>query len=143
MMESVSTERERGSAMKAFKHYLRLLGILAVLVLLGAGFFEYYSYIFSRRVKGVIEGIERVQLNVALLQNGQAAMDPKLFSFSVAIRQPDGEIITASAEDRQWAVAQKGQCAEAVFYPYPPWQIMKAGTYFNARLDRLFECANK
>lgn len=109
--------------------------ILVGLILVGIGsiFVKYYSFIFSRRVVGTIEKIERVQLNVALMQTTGAPnekLNSELYSFAVAIKQADGEIVTASAEDRQWAVAQQGQCAEAVYYPYPPWKFEKANTYF-------------
>lgn len=130
--------------MQTIKRYLRILLSLVIFGLLAFFFVEFYSYIFSRRVKGVIESIERVQLNVALMQSGSPddRVNPQLFSFSVAVREPNGEILTASAEDRQWAVAKQGLCVEAVFYPYPPWKLMKSGTYFNARLDRLFDCSS-
>lgn len=119
--------------------------ILVGLILVGIGsiFVKYYSFIFSRRVVGTIEKIERVQLNVALMQTTGAPnekLNSELYSFAVAIKQADGEIVTASAEDRQWAVAQQGQCAEAVYYPYPPWKFEKANTYFGARLEKLTEC---
>ena len=130
--------------MQSLKRYLRAVLILIILGFMGMGFVEFYPYIFSRKVSGVIESIERVQLNVSLMQmqGANETVDPKLFSFSVAIRQPDGEIVTASAEDRQWAVAQKGLCVTAVLYPYPFWKVMKAGTYFNARLDKLYDCSS-
>lgn len=131
--------------MNTIKRYLRVLTALVILGLLGMGFVEFYSFIFARKVKGVVESIERVQLNVSLMQNGggdTGNINPQLFSFAVAIREPSGEILTASAEDRQWASVQKGLCVEAVYYPYPPWKVMKAGTYFNARLDRLYDCAS-
>lgn len=120
----------------------------AVFFVLSAGaafvFLNYYPYLFSRRVKGVLVSIERVQLNVSLMQGGaEAAVNPSLFSFAVAIREDNGEIAVASAEDRQWAAAQKGYCVEAVYYPYPPWKVMKSGTYHNARLDSMSECPDK
>lgn len=107
------------------------------------GLINYWPYIFSRKVTGVLLSVDRVQVNVSLMQGSGEKLDPTLFSFAVAIREDTGEIVTASAEDRQWAAAQRGLCAEATYYPYPPWQVMKSGTYFNARLDRLFECPEK
>lgn len=126
--------------MRKIKTGLRIF--LVVLLLIGAGaiYYNFYSYLFARRVKGVIESVERVEINVALLQSRTMGLDPQLFSFSVAIREPSGEIVTASAEDRQWAVARQGQCVEATLYPYPPWNLMKGGTYHNARLDKLSDC---
>lgn len=58
--------------------------------------------------------------------------------------ETSGEIFTASSEDRQWAAVQgEGLCAEAKFFPYPPWQLDKAGTYHGARLLKLWNCSEK
>jgi hypothetical protein len=70
----------------------------------------------------------------------QGIPDEQIFSFGVAIRDSKGEIHTASSEDRQWAVAQAGQCVEAKYFPYAPWELSNAGTYHGARLIRLFDC---
>lgn len=120
-----------------------ITSLLILVILLGAGyiFVHFYSYIFSRKVIGVIEKVEKIQLDVALMQtDSNQKLNPQLFSFAVAIKEASGEIVTASAEDRQWAVAQSGQCAEAVYYPYPPWRLDKANTYFGARLEKLSDC---
>lgn len=123
------------------KSILRTIVALIIFALAGFIFVTYYPFIFSRKVHGVIESIQRIDMNVSLLQQAGQDLNPQLFSFAVAIKdEKTGEIVTASAEDRQWAVAQKGQCAIAVFYPYPPWNVMKAGTYYNARLDHLSDC---
>lgn len=101
-----------------------------------------YSVIFSKTVIGEITGVERVEIPVALVARGDSDITSKVFSFAIGIKdQKTGEIYTSSSEDRQWAVAQKGQCAEAVFLPYPPWEFTKKDTFFGARLVRLFECA--
>ena len=126
--------------MKALKRSLLLMGVLVFLLLGAIVFVKYYSFIFSRRVKGVIVKVERVQLEVTLMQAQPGPVNPQLYSFAVAIKEASGEIVTASAEDRQWAVAQEGQCAEAVYYPYPPWKFDKANTYFGARLEKLSDC---
>lgn len=113
------------------------------LVVLGAGLWlgiNYYSYLFSRHVTGVVDGVEKIEMSAALLTRGTAKDNPYLHSFAVAVRVASGEIVTASAEDRQWALVQKGQCVEARFYPYPPWQFDKSGTYFGARLLKLTNC---
>jgi hypothetical protein len=122
-----------------------LIRLFLVLLVLGGGGYilvNFYPYIFSRKVQGEVISIERVQLNVSLIQQQGPTQNfnPELFSFAVAVKVPGGEIVTASAEDRQWAVVQKGQCVVAQFYPYPPWNLMKAGTYHNARVDHLSEC---
>lgn len=125
--------------------YTKFLLILIVVVLAGYVFVNYYSFIFSRRVVGTIEKVERVQLNVALMtSSGEKAqkLNNEMFSFAVAIRQTDGEIVTASATDRQWAVAQPGQCAVAIYYPYAPWHVYKQSTYYDAKLEKLSDCGN-
>ena len=127
--------------MGAAKKSLQMFIVFIVLILAGYIFINYYSYIFSRHVKGVIEKVERVELNVALMQTeGTGKVNPQLYSFAVAIKEPNGEIVTASSEDRQWAVVKEGQCAEAKFYPYPPWSLDKANTYHGARLEKLTDC---
>ena len=101
-----------------------------------------YSFVFSKTIVGEIVAVEKVVENMAII--GGRPIDPsQVFSFAVAIRQQNGEIVTSSSEDRQWALAQKGQCAEARFYPYPPWDFDKSGTYHNARMTRLFDCPPK
>lgn len=129
--------------MRAVRRFFFGMIILIACVGLGFIFVNFYPYIFSRTVKGVLVSIERIQLNVSLLQSSDEKVNPSLFSFALAIREDSGEIVAASAEDRQWAAAQKGNCIEAVFYPYPPWQVMKSGTYYNARLDKMSECPEK
>lgn len=100
-----------------------------------------YSVIFSKTVIGEITGVERVEIPVALVSRSDSDITSKVFSFAIGIKDiKSGDIYTASSEDRQWAVAQPGQCAEAVFLPYPPWEFTKKGTYFGARLVRLYEC---
>jgi hypothetical protein len=124
------------------KHW-RILGFLIVVGILAAYVcVTQYSFVFAKIVIGEIVAVEKVVENMAIIGSRQA--DPaQLFSYAVAIRTKDGEIITASSEDRQWALAQKGQCAESKFYPYPPWDLDKAGTYHNARMTRLFDCPAK
>jgi len=117
---------------------------LVVLVVILAGLYSvvrFYSVIFSKTVVGVITGVERVEIPVALVSRSDADITSKVFSFAIGIKdEKTGEIYTASSEDRQWAVAQPGQCAKAEFLPYPPWQLTKKDTYFGARLIRLYEC---
>lgn len=127
---------------KSFIGYL-----VAVLVVGGLmwSLVRFYPFIFSKHVVGKIERVERVEINVALMQNvGDSSatdrLSPELYSFAVAIKTDTGEIFTSSAQDRQWAVAQPGQCVEAKFYPYPFWNLDKSGTYFNARMLSLKEC---
>ena len=125
---------------------LKLSVVALVLLLIIAGFvcIKYYSYVFARDVHGEIVDVERVNQNTAIISaNGSAPNAAAMFSFAVAIRDDKGEIVTASSEDRQWAVVHKGQCAEAKFFPYPFWQMDKAGTFHDARLLKLYDCPGK
>ena len=123
--------------------FLKLLRTLLFLALFGAviwGVVAYWSVIFSKTIVGEITAVERVELPVALM-SVRNNINEKVFSFAIGIKdQKTGQIYTASSEDRQWAVAQAGQCAEAVYLPYPPWELTKRGTYFGARLVKLYEC---
>ena len=91
-------------------------------------------------MKGKILAIDRVTQPNTLIGPGGPVPASQIFSFAVAIRDEQGEIVTASSEDRQWAVVEKGQCGEAKFFPYPPWKLDKGGTYFGARLLKLYDC---
>ncbi len=102
-----------------------------------------YSVIFSKTVRGEVTAIERVEIPVALVSRGED-ISSKVFSFAVGIKdEKTGEIFTASSEDRQWAVVRPGQCAEAVYLPYPPWDFRRKGTYYGARLVNLSDCPVK
>lgn len=121
--------------------FLKFVLVLFVLIAIVWGVLANYSVIFSKTVVGEITRVERVELPVALMARPDQVTS-KVFSFAIGIKdQKTGEIYTASSEDRQWAVAEKGQCVEAVFLPYPPWELTKKDTYFGARLVRLYECA--
>lgn len=125
--------------MKQVTGLLTRLLILAVLIGLGVVLVTQYSYIFSKTVRGEALKVERMVDPTVLL--GGKLDSSKVFAFAVAIRDSDkGEIFTSSSEDSQWAVVEKGQCVEAVFYPYPPWNFAKARTYFNARLVQMYDC---
>jgi hypothetical protein len=123
---------------------------LVLFVLLGSGFIliKYWSFIFAREVQGRIYNIDKLNTPLAIMGGGGMAptrnalelQNQAMFSYAIAIREANGEIVTASSEDRQWAVAQVNQCVEAKYYVYPPWDLQSAGTYFNARLIRLFDC---
>jgi hypothetical protein len=98
-----------------------------------------YSVIFSKVVKGEIIGVERVT-QTDLVIGGTNLPASQIYSYAVAVREHSGEIFTSSTEDRQWAVAKPGYCVEARFYIYPPWNLEKSDTYFNARLLKLVDC---
>lgn len=122
------------------KGFLKSILVFVVVVVVSAALFKYWSYIFARTVSGVISDVQKVGTPV-VVTGSSAATARELFSFAIGIREPSGEIVTASSQDRQWAVAKAGQCAEAKFYPYPPWEFDKSGTYFGARLLKLHDCA--
>ena len=125
--------------MQKLSRYFKVLLVLVILVAIGFVAVENYSFIFKKTVIGRITGIDRVSQPTAILGAGTATPDV-LFSFAVAIKDKSGEFFTASSEDRQWAVVKQGDCAEVIFYPYPPWNLAKAETYFNARLKKLLNC---
>jgi hypothetical protein len=104
---------------------------------------SYWPYIFSKKVEGNVVKVEKLMDPIAVMTGGEPSN--KVFSFAVAIRnESTGEIFTASTEDRQWAAVQgEGLCAEAKFFPYPPWKLDKSGTYFGARLIKLWNCTDK
>jgi hypothetical protein len=126
------------------KWKLSFLSLILVLAVAGYAVYNYYPYIFARTVVGKIVGVDNVLQPTTIVQGNAAGNLPKqIFSFAVGIQDDKGEIVTASSEDRQWAVVQKGQCAEAKFFPYAPWDLSKSGTYFGARLLKLYECPAK
>ncbi len=119
--------------------------VLGVIVFVIAAFavITNYSFIFSRHVSGEIVGVERVMTPVMINNGPGVKTQDGQFSFAVAIRDASGIIHTASSEDRQWAIAHTGFCADAIFYPYPFWDLEKRGTYMNARLIQLRDCSPK
>jgi hypothetical protein len=125
-------------------NFLRRL-ILSFLLIgfLGGGayaIFKFYPYLFAKTVNGRIENVERVSPAEAIITGGGTVPAEQLFSMAISIKDAKGEIHTASSEDRQWAVVRPGQCAEAKFFPYPPWNLQKSGTYYGARLLKLYDC---
>lgn len=122
----------------------KIIVVLSMILGLSLSLFlviQYYGYIFSKNVTGVIDNLQRVDVNVALLQSaGKDSIPNQLFSFAVAIKDNKGEIFTASSEDRRWAVARVGQCVEVRFFPYPFWNLEKSGMYYNAKLVSLRDC---
>ena len=115
--------------------------LLGLLVVVGLAFVlvNFWSYIFSRTVVGRIDNVARVTGVTAMIGTRQLT-DGQLHMFSVSIRQPNGEMVTAISEDGQWAIARNGLCVKAKYYPHPPWDLKNAGTYFNARLLTMVDC---
>lgn len=124
--------------MKSFSSLIKILILLAVVI--GAGVFviSNYSWVFSKRVSGEVVAVERVTDPSAVF--GARATEAQMYSYSVLIQGKDGQLYTASSEDRQWQVVKKGYCVDALLYRYPPWHLDKANTYFNARLENVKVC---
>lgn len=119
-----------------------VIGIVAIFIL-SILFVLYYSLIFSRKVTGVVMDVQKVEMSNAIVSRmtrGDSGDLAYLHSFAIAIKENSGEIMTASSEDRQWAVVKAGQCVEAKYFPYPPWNLEKSGTYYGARLLKLEDC---
>lgn len=122
-----------------FKGLAKILVAIAVLFVIGSFLVSYYSFIFSRVVVGKVRSVERVTAPMAVTTQPNQNLNAQVFSFAIAIEDTKtNEIVVASSEDRQWAAVQPGTCASARYYPYPPWQVEKSGTYHNARLLKLF-----
>lgn len=124
--------------MKAFTGFLKIL--VVVLVLLGGGSIVVanYSWVFSKRVSGQVVDVERVTDPTAVF--GTRPTEAQMYSYSILIQGDDGQLYTASSEDRQWQVIKKGYCVEALLFRYPPWHLDKANTFFNARLKNVRVC---
>lgn len=118
--------------------FVKRLGYLFIVVLAVFFVITNYSWVFSKRIKGEVIEIERVMEPTAIL--GSRIKDDQIHSFAVAIRDDKGEIHTASGTDQQWSVAKKGYCIDALFYRYPPWDLDKGGTFFNARVLSMSDC---
>jgi hypothetical protein len=135
--------------MNGFKKFIYTLGLLVFVVVVIYILGTNWGYVFAKNVEGQVFQIERITQPTMFLTDrtlgdpkSQSSVTPAeaMYSFAVAIRTKDGQIYTASSEDRKWAVAQKGICVEAKFYPYPPWNLEAGGTYRNARLTSMKEC---
>lgn len=127
--------------MQKVKSFLVTFLLFILLVVVGVLSVKYYSFLFAETYSGQIFQIERVTEPSLIMGGAEMSKSREaMYSYAVAIRTKEGEIITASSEDRQWAVARRGLCVDAKFYPYPPWNFEKSGTYFNARLIKLKDC---
>lgn len=125
--------------MKTLKKWLTTIVIIFAMLVLGAVYITFYSYIHKRTVVGPVNGVNQLFENVAFV-SGARSTSPQIFSAAVAVRDSKtSEIVTGSTEDRQWGVVKEGQCVQAVFFPYPPWNLQKAGTYFNVRVEKLYD----
>jgi hypothetical protein len=127
--------------MRTIKKYFYILMSFVFLGFGGYIFVTYYSYIFAKHVVGQVYEIRRVNQPNLVVGSATAGFNPDIMhSYAVAIRTLSGEIFTSSGSDRKWEVVQKGICVKASFYPYPPWDFEKGGTYSRARLNEMMEC---
>lgn len=127
--------------MQAFKKFSVTALVIVVVLALGYFVVSKYSFVFSKVIEGRIIGVERITQPTAVI--GSTTPTDALFSFAVAIEdQETKKVYTASSEDRQWGVAKYCARAKVRFYPYPFWNFEKSGTYFNARVEELFDCKN-
>jgi hypothetical protein len=124
--------------MQSVKKFSLMLLFVLFVTFLCYKVIENYSFIFAKTVTGEVIGIEHAIQQTAIISGGNPSA--AVFSVAVLIKQPNGELFSASSEDRQWAVVKPGYCVEAKFYPYPPWALDKAGTYSNARLTHVHDC---
>lgn len=125
--------------MKTFAKWIKGIVILAGVLVLISCYVIFYSYIHKRTVVGPVSGVNQLFDNVTLLA-GSRNPAPQIYSAAVAVRDTQSnEIVTGSTEDRQWGVVKEGQCVEADFFPYPPWNLQKAGTYYNVRVIKLYD----
>ncbi len=126
--------------MKIIKSFF---GMMVLLLFLGAGgyfFYNYYYWIFAKTVKGKILDVQRVTNPTAIINSNVS--EAQIHSYSVLIEGEDGKLYTASSEDRQWQVAGKGYCVTTKLYRYPPWNLNKGGTFFNARIEEMSRCGS-
>ncbi len=110
--------------MKTIMKFIKSFAVLAIIVGLLWIVLSNYSVIFSKSVNGEVTAIEKVEIPVALMARAESNINAQVFSFAIGIKDiKSGEIFTAFSDQRQWAVVEKGQCAEAEFLPYPPWEL--------------------
>ena len=126
--------------MKNLKIWFRNTVIFVFIFVLVSLYLVYFPYIHQRHVVGQVKGVKQIFEAAAIVPTTGGEPSTKIYSFAVAVEDSkSSEIVTGSTEDRQWGVVKEGQCVEAIFFPYPPWNLQKAGTYYNVRIKKLFE----
>jgi len=124
--------------MNKVRGFVKALIILGVLVAVGVFVVTNYSWVFSKRVRGVVIDVQRVTSPTAVF--GNRATEAQMYSYSVLVQGEDGVLYTSSSEDRQWQVVKKGYCIDALLYRYPPWHFDKGNNFFNARVEQIRVC---
>jgi hypothetical protein len=126
--------------MKFLKNLTKWLISLLVFTFIIWLFVFNWSFLFKTRIVGEISTVEKVNAGLIVNTGVSNTIPAEAFSFSIAIKDlHTGEIHMASSEDRKWAATQKGNCVIAAFFPYPPWNLSKGTTDFNARLLQNFQ----
>lgn len=114
--------------------------LLAVLASSNFGPSVLYGYMKSKEVEGRLESVTSAMPEGALVSSTQGS----IFQASVMIKLADGQFTTFSTDDRQWVSLlgdkASGKCVTAKIFPYAPWQLSKAGTYYGGRLLAVKNC---
>jgi prepilin-type N-terminal cleavage/methylation domain-containing protein len=119
-----------------------IVGILLIILAssIGGGV-GLYGYFKSQDVNGRLESVASAMPAGSIV--GPGATQP-VFQAAVVIKRDDASYITFSTDDRQWApfIGDKaqGKCVNARIYPYAPWALSKAGTYYGGRLLSVSDC---
>lgn len=124
--------------MKQMKSLVRTVVLVALVVVVVGFVLSNWSFVFAKTVHGKILNVQRVTDPSAVF--GSKLTPEQMHSYAVLIQGDDGRLYTSSSEDRQWQVATPGYCVKAKLYRYPPWDLERANTFFNARVEELKLC---
>ena len=69
-----------------------------------------------------------------IVNNTRSVATNPVYSFAVNIQGEEGQILSFSSEDRQFAACNKGDVIRVLVFKYPPWNLDKSGTYYGGRL---------
>lgn len=110
----------------------KILVSLLVIVLAGVALTVGYPYLFAREIIGTLESVETALPGGTIVTSADRAA----FSAGVMVRERDGNYVTFSTEDRQWATLRDkpGLCVRARIFPYGWWNLSRSGTWYNGRL---------
>jgi hypothetical protein len=114
---------------RSWKGIFFSFAVLGLAIGIGILVYHYYSYIFSRVVDGRVMDVKRINSEVE--------------GFVVSMRSGNSQdILTARTDDPRWALVNPGQCAQAKFFPHPPWNLSDSGTFFRATLLLIKDCGS-
>lgn len=117
--------------------FIKMLIVVVVVVAAGALVVANWSWVFSKNITGKVVDVERVTDPTAVF--GRSSPE-QMYSYSILLQGDDGKLYASSSEDRKWQVIKKGYCVEALLYRYPPWNLNKANTFFNAQMKEVKMC---